>query len=419
MTETLGSISVALIAIGAVVLLTAWLPLLLRSLPLSLPIIAVAIGYFAIPESWSQTAFAVFGQRHVFEHLIELVILVALMGAGLRTKRPLSWRGWNAPWRLLGIAMPLTIAAIAICCRVILDAPWSVALLIGAALAPTDPVLAADVQVGPPGEEEGGEIRFALTSEAGLNDGLAFPFVLLAMLLAGNPLDVGWGGWFVTDVVWKVACGAAIGFVAGWSFGWLAFRLPRLKMSRTGDGLVAVGVALISYGATELAHGYGFIAVFIMAATFRASERDHEFHSVMAEFTEQTERVLMVLVLIGFGNAIAHGLFHSIGFPELVLAAVVLLVVRPVSGWISLIGSPLPGRVRVLIAFFGIRGMTTFYYVAYALGRSEFDSGVDLWATTGIVVFVSILLHGVTSMPLMRWADRKREAAGHEPLRSD
>lgn len=415
MTGALGSISAALIAIGAVVLLTAWLPLLLRSLP----IIAVAIGYFAIPESWSKAAFAVFGQRHVFEHLIELVILVALMGAGLRTKRALSWHGWNAPWRLLGIAMPLTIAAIAISCRVLLDVPWSVALLIGAALAPTDPVLAADVQVGPPGEEEGGEIRFALTSEAGLNDGLAFPFVLLAMLLADNPLHVGWGGWFLTDVVWKVACGAVIGFAAGWSFGWLAFRLPRLKMSRTGDGLVAVGVALISYGATELAHGYGSIAVFIMAATFRASERDHEFHSVMAEFTEQTERVLMVLVLVGFGNAIAHGLFHSIGWPELALAAVILLIVRPVAGWLSLLGSPLPSRARALIAFFGIRGMATFYYIAYAVRRAKFDSGVDLWATTGVVVFVSILLHGVTSMPLMRWADCKREADGFEPVGSD
>jgi NhaP-type Na+/H+ or K+/H+ antiporter len=220
-------------------------------------------------------------------------------------------------------------------------------------------------------------------------------------------------------VVWKIACGSVIGFAAGWSFGWLAFRLPRLKISRTGDGLVAVGVALISYGVTELAHGYGFVAVFVMAATFRASESDHEFHSVMAEFTEQTERVLMVLVLIGFGNAISHGLFRSIGWPEIALAAVILLFVRPVAGWLSLLGSPLPSRARALIAFFGIRGMATFYYVAYALGRAQFDSGVDLWATTGIVVFVSILLHGVTSMPLMRWADRKREADGFEPVRSD
>jgi NhaP-type Na+/H+ or K+/H+ antiporter len=347
------------------------------------------------------------------------VILVALMGAGLRTKRALSWHGWNAPWRLLGIAMPLTIAAIAISTKLLLDVPWSLALLIGAALAPTDPVLAADVQVGPPGEEEGGEIRFALTTEAGLNDGLAFPFVLLAMLLAESPLQVGWGSWFATDVVWKIVCGAAIGVAAGRGFGWLAFRLPRLKMSRTGDGLVAVGVALISYGATELAHGYGFIAVFIMAATFRASERDHEFHSVMAEFSEQIERVLMVLVLIGFGNAIAHGLFRSMGWPEIALAAVILLIVRPVAAWVSLLGSPFPSRARALIAFFGIRGMATFYYVAYALGRAEFDSGVDLWATTGIVVFASILLHGITSMPLMRWADRKRGADGSVPIRSD
>jgi NhaP-type Na+/H+ or K+/H+ antiporter len=408
MTSLLYPISIGLIATGAIILLTAWLPLLLRSLPLSLPIIAVAIGYFAIPHSWSAAASAALAQNRLLEHLVELVILVALMGVGLRTGRPLTWRGWSATWRLLGIAMPLTIAAIALCCDLLLDVSWPLALFIGAALAPTDPVLAADVQVGPPGQDEGGETRFALTSEAGLNDGLAFPFVLLAMLLTDHPIDGVWRNWLVIDVVWKIGCGVLIGLAAGWAFGWLAFRLPRLKMSRTGDGLVAVGVALISYGITELARGYGFVAVFIMAATLRASERDHEFHSAMAGFTEQVERVLMVLILIGFGNAIAEGLFRSIGWPEIISAAIILLVIRPVAGWLSLIGSPLPPGARALIAFFGIRGMATFYYVAYATGRADFAGGVNLWATTGIVVFASVLLHGITSMPLMRWADRKR-----------
>jgi NhaP-type Na+/H+ or K+/H+ antiporter len=409
MTGLMLQISVGLIATGAIILLTAWLPLVLRSLPLSLPILAVAIGYFAIPHSWSVAAAALFAQDHLLEHLVELVVLVALMGVGLRTGRPVSLHGWSATWRLLGIAMPITIAGIAVLCRFIMDVSWPTALLVGAALAPTDPVLAAEVQVGPPGEEEGGETRFALTSEAGLNDGLAFPFVLLAILLAEQPLQSVWRDWLIVDVVWKICCGVLVGFAAGRLFGWLTFELPRLKMSRTGDGLVAVGMMLITYGLTELAHGYGFIAVFVMATTLRASERDAEFHSVMAGFTEQTERVLMVFILIGFGNAIAEGLFRSVGWKELALAAAVLLVVRPVSAWLSLLGSRFPVGARALIAFFGIRGMGTFYYVAYATGRIGFDRGVDLWATTGIVVLISVLLHGVTSMPLMKWVDRKRQ----------
>lgn len=416
MTSLLYPISIGLIATGAIILLTAWLPLVLRSLPLSLPIIAVAIGYFAVPHSWSVVVSAALARNRLLEHLIELVILVALMGGGLRTGRPLSWRGWNATWRLLGIAMPITIAAIAVCCHLILDVSWPFALFIGAALAPTDPVLAADVQVGRPGEEEGGETRFALTSEAGLNDGLTFPFVLMAMALTDHSINAVWRGWLAVDVIWKIGCGILIGLVAGWAFGWLAFRLPRLKMSRTGDGLVSVGIALISYGITELARGNGFIAVFIMAATLRAAERDHEFHSVMAEFTEQIERVLMVLILIGFGNAVAEGLFRSVGWPEIGLAALILLVIRPAAGWLSFIGSPLPPGARALIAFFGVRGMATFYYVAYVSGRAHFPGGVDLWATTGIVVLASVLLHGITSMPLMRWADRKRRE--HAPPRT-
>ncbi|MGN6582992.1 MAG: cation:proton antiporter [Rhizobiaceae bacterium] len=408
MTSLLYPISIGLIATGAIILLTAWLPLILRSLPLSLPIVAVAIGYFAIPHSWSIAVSAGLARNRLLEHLVELVILIALMGVGLRTGRPLSWRGWSATWRLLGIAMPISIAAIAICCGLLIGFSWPLALFVGAALAPTDPVLAADVQAGPPGEEEGGETRFALTSEAGLNDGLAFPFVLLAMSLTNHSLDAVWREWLVIDVIWKIGSGVLIGLAAGWAFGWLCFRLPRLKMSRTGDGLVAVGVALISYGVAELARGYGFIAVFIMAATLRAAERDHEFHAAMAGFTEQIERVLMVLILIGFGNAVAEGLFRSVGWPEIALAALILLVIRPAAGWLSLIGSPLPAGARALIAFFGVRGMATFYYVAYATGRGDFAGGVNLWATTGIVVFASVLLHGITSMPLMRWADRKR-----------
>lgn len=415
MTDLLFPISVGLVAMGAIILLTAWLPLLLRSLPLSLPIIAVAIGYLAIPHSWAVAASGVFAQDHVLEHLVEFVILIALMGAGLRTGRPLSWRKWNATWRLLGIAMPLTIGAIAVFCRLVLGVSWPLALFIGAALSPTDPVLAADVQVGPPGAEEGGETRFALTSEAGLNDGMAFPFVLLALLLAQNPIHDVWRDWILVDVIWKIGCAIVIGIVTGRIFGWLAFRLPRLKMSRTGDGLIAVGVALICYGAAELAHSYGFFAVFIMAATFRASERDHEFHSIMAEFTEQIERVLMVLILIGFGIAIGEGLFRYIGWREVVVAAAILLVIRPVAGWVSLLGSPLPTGARALIAFFGIRGMATFYYVAYVGGHAGFDKDAKLWATTGMVVLMSVLLHGVTSMPLMKWADRKRRTTPPEP----
>jgi NhaP-type Na+/H+ or K+/H+ antiporter len=410
--ETVDASAMISLVLGLLVLLSAWLPMVVNRLPLSLPIIAVGIGFVAPHGPWMTQASTILLQERVLEHLVEFVILIALMGAGLRVERPLGWRRWQATFRLLGIAMPLTIAAMAALCWAGLGLSWAAALLIAAALAPTDPVLACDVQVGPPGEEEGGEVRFALTSEAGLNDGLAFPFVVLAMTVAAVPLGTVWTHWLAVDVVWKIGCSALIGTIAGRVFGWLTFRLPRLKLSRTGDGLVAVGVTLISYGLTELAAGYGFVAVFIAAVTLRATDRSSDFHGAMAEFSEQIERVLMVLVLLVFGVAIGTGALDRLGWPEILAGSALLLVIRPICGWVSLIGTPLPPAARGLMAFFGIRGLGTFYYMAYALGRADFPDVGRLWAIASFTVLASILLHGVASTPLMAWADRRRSAHG-------
>jgi len=396
------------LSLGALILLAAWLPLILRHLPLSLPIVAVGVGYAALRDPWMDVSIHALFQNQVLEHLSEVVILVALMGAGLRIERPFAWRKWQTTFRLLGIAMPLTLFAMAGLCWAAVGLPWASALLVGAALSPTDPVLAADVQAGPPGEEEGGEVRFGLTSEAGLNDGLAFPFVLLAMMLASTPTPSAWQQWVLIDVFWRIGCGALIGYGAGWLFGWLTFKLPRLKLSKTGDGLVAVGVTLVSYGATQLMGGYGFIAVFISAVTLRATDRGHGFHVAMAEFSEQIERVLMVIVLVIFGGAIAAGALREVGWPEILAAIAMLLFIRPLAGWISLIGAPLPAMARALLAFFGIRGLGTFYYMAYAQGHARFPDSPKLWSLVSLVVLTSVILHGVTSTPLMQLADRRR-----------
>ena len=410
MPPTFNASALASVVLGGLVLLSAWLPLVVRRLPLSLPIVAVAIGFVAPHGPWTERAIGILFDGRVLEHLVEFVVLVALMGAGLRIDRPFGWHRWQATWRLLGIAMPLTIAVMAVLCWSVLGLTWAAALLVAAALAPTDPVLASDVQAGPPGQGEGGETRFGLTSEAGLNDGLAFPFVVLAMALTATPFGEAWPRWLAVDLLWKLGCSAAIGYAAGRVFGWMTFCMPRLKLSRTGDGLVAVGVTLISYGVTELAGGYGFVAVFIAAVTLRATDRSSDFHGAMAEFSEQIERVLMVLVLLVFGAAVGAGVLDPLRWSDVLVGAVLLLVLRPLCAWIGLIGTSLPLASRALMAFFGIRGLGTFYYMAYALGRAAFPDSRRLWALTSFVVLVSILMHGIASTPLMAWADRRRRA---------
>ena len=172
-----------LVGAGGLILLVAWLPMVLRELPLSLPMFCIAVGYGLFSAIGGETPNPLH-YPEAAERLTELVVIVALTGAGLKLDRPLRWRTWALTWRLLGIAMPLSILGIGLAGHWLLGLGISAAVLLGGALAPTDPVLASDVQVGPPRSGEEDEVRFTLTAEAGLNDGLAFPFVNLAVALA-------------------------------------------------------------------------------------------------------------------------------------------------------------------------------------------------------------------------------------------
>jgi NhaP-type Na+/H+ or K+/H+ antiporter len=286
----------------------------------------------------------------------------------------------------------------------------TVALLLGAALALTDPVLAADVQVGPPRSGEEDEVRFGLTSEAGMNDGFAFPFVHLAIALAlaastGKPWLV---GWLTYNVLWEIGAGILGGYLIGRAFGWLTFHVPtKTKLAKTGDGLIALSATFVSYGLTELIHCYGFLAVFVTALTFRHSHRDHDFHLQMHELTEQIERIAMMVLLLMFGGALVNGLLMPLGWVDVAAAVVILLVVRPIAGLIGLVGHKAGWQERLTLSFFGIRGVGTVYYLAYGLNHIGNVEEIDrLWAVVGLIILMSILMHGVTVTPVMRMLDR-------------
>jgi NhaP-type Na+/H+ or K+/H+ antiporter len=403
----------SLAVFGAVVLLTAWAPMLLRELPLSLPMVCIAIGVVLVWSPFSPTVgWNPLENRYVTERLTEFVVIVSLMGAGLKLDRPVSWRGWATTWRLLGITMPLTIAAIALLGWAILGLGLAAALLLGAALAPTDPVLASDIQVGRPGSGEDDEVRFALTSEAGLNDGAAFPFVYLAIAIAlsqvtGEPFLA---DWLLVGVLWKIAAGVGIGWLGGKVMGYLTFHLPsRARLSDTQDGFVALGITCLTYGSTELAHGYGFLAVFVAALALRSVERRSSYHDSLHDFAEQIERLVMMVVLVCFGAAIAEGsIFGALTWQVVAIATLILFVVRPLSAWAGLAGYRAPAPEKGVIAFFGIRGLGSFYYVAYALGQAEFERTQILWVTVSFVVLASIVMHGVLVTPVMRQLDSRR-----------
>ena len=417
---------------GLSLLLAVALPYALKTAALSAPVVLLGvgalIGLLPIPPAvrLSPTADLAF-----IEHLTEFTVVIALMGVGLALDRPLSlrspqsWRRWGTTWRLLAIAMPLSIAGVALLGWGLGLAPAS-AVLLGAVLAPTDPVLASDVQVeGPTTEQEDDEIideadevRFALTSEAGLNDGLAFPFVSLAILLAGSESIGSWGlTWFGWDLVGKVVVGAAVGIVTGWLLATAAFRSrrPSVRMAETGEPLLAIAAVLVSYGAAEVVGGYGFLSVFACALTIRSAERNSSYHALMHQVIERLERLLTLIVLLLLGISLTGGILESLTWRGAAVGMALLLVVRPLSAWVGmrfLHPRVLGPRERWATAFFGVRGVGSLFYLAYAMGHAEFVGSEELWSTVTFTVTLSVLVHGVSATPVMRWLDERREPAG-------
>ena len=409
---------------GGSLLLAIVLPELLARWAVSAPMVLVGVGMLIgltpLPDGMPLDPQ---DNQAVILHVTELTVLVALMGVGLALDRPLrpnswaSWRAWGPTWRLLVVAMPLCIGAVAVLGWSLGLAP-AVALLLGAALAPTDPVLASDVQVAGPqtGDlevDEDDELRFTLTSEAGLNDGLAFPFVYAAILLATHEAVSGWAlEWVGFYLVAKVAIGVVAGILAGRVLAWVAFRSRSrsLRVAERGESLMALAALVCAYGIGELAQGYGFLAVFACAMTFRSAERSHDYHAAMHEVTERLERLLTLFVLLMLGIALTRGLLEGLDWRGVVLGLALLLVVRPVAGIVALSarhGDLTPGQ-RWAAAFFGVRGVGSIYYLAYAAGERD-ELAVDwLWSTVAFTVVASVFVHGILATPVMARVDPER-----------
>ncbi|MBW8369315.1 MAG: cation:proton antiporter [Arenimonas sp.] len=405
----------ALTLVGLALLGAAWVPHLVKRNALTVPLLFVAGG--ALVYMLPLPLPAASPQRYplIAERLTELTVLVSLVGVGLRIDTRFGWRRWRHTWRLLGIAMPLTIAAGMWLGYAWMGYGFATALLLGAVLAPTDPVLASDVQVYAPGEGGEDPVRFVLTSEAGLNDGLAFPFVGLAIALAlataGEPMD--WGQWLAVDLLWKVLGGIAIGWGVGYGLMHLIFRTEREpSLSASSDGLTALAITLTVYGVAELCHTYGFLAVFVAALVVRQKESDNNYHKILDTFAQQCEKLLMALMLLLLGGALAGGILSRVSWPEIVFALLFVLVVRPLAGWLSLLGTDLAQRDRWAIAVFGVRGIGSLYYLAYAVNHARFHDDEELWALVCLVVVFSIVLHGLSAAAVMRWLDRRRRGEG-------
>lgn len=405
---------ILLAVLGVAIILAYWLPRFVSGREPAASALLIGLGWLASaivpglaegvnplasPKAWEVTS--------------EICVIVGLFGVGLRIDHLSGRRRRGPTMRLLLVAMPLTILAVAAMGWVVAGLTLAGGLLLGAVLAPTDPVLAGDVQVGRP--TEGGEhpVRFALTTEAGLNDGLAFPFVHLALLVAASAAlsPALLGEWMVRDVVYRIAVGVAGGFAIGWLLGKVLFDFPRANpLAKTESGVIALAGVLLAYGATELLEGYGFIAAFVGGLVLRRSETHHEFHARLHDFLESIEHALTAMLLIGLGAALP-GLLPALQPVGVVIALTLILVIRPAIGWLSLLRSTLSGRRRFVVAAYGVRGVGSIYYLAYATSHIDMANKAELWAIVAFTILASTVLHGFTASFAVERATGEKQVA--------
>lgn len=434
-------------AAGVLFLLMAMLSGWLRRLPIATSLLYLLVGIGVGPHGLGWLRLDPVDHALPVERVTEIAVVASLFFGGLKLRLDLDHRAWRSGYRLATLAMLFSIAGVTVLAHGLLGLAWPASLLLGAILAPTDPVLAGMVTVDTASDRD--PVRYALSSEAGLNDGMALPFVVLALLLAGHGEST-LGGWALR-YLWGIPVAFAFGFLLGRWLGFLVIRLHgRFGDSTAPSDFLALALMALAYAGASALHALGFIAVFAAGVGLRRAElaisRDSTADSAANEapppadelvnsnsVTEQDldEPVVaagvVVVETLNFGDTLERllevSLMILIGvvitsnwtWDGVLLAVVFFVVVRPLAVWLSLMGTGTSARQRALIGWFGIRGIGSIYYLAYAFGQGLVgDEAHRLGALVMTVIAISVVVHGLTVRPLL-----SRYAASAEAGDSD
>lgn len=350
-----------------------------------------------LPVSWELPTLT--DDPSIMKRITELGVIIALASVGLKINNPFSWKTWRISTRLLLITMPLTILLTACLGWYMVGLVPASALLLGAVIAPTDPVLADDVHTTDPGDSDYSETRLALTTEAGLNDGLAFPFTNLAIAVAVVGLaPSGWFiDWLIIDVLYKIIIGGILGVISGRVLALLLFQLPGKPDLKIADGVFAVTLVLFPYSIAELFSSYGFISVFVAACIFRQHQPNHDYQKRVHQFSLTMEQLLEGILMLMIGGYIVFGVLKPLTLPMVLVALAVIFIVRPITGIVAILDSKPKWPTKWVISFFGIRGIGSLYYLTYGIYVADFPQADELWAITILIITMSVFIHGFSA----------------------
>ncbi|WP_425251548.1 cation:proton antiporter [Janthinobacterium sp. NFX145] len=399
-------------------------------LPLTSAMAYLGVGLLLGPMFLGLFSFDLVRQAPLLETLTEIAVLVSLFSAGVKMPVPFSLARWLPSLRLAWLSMAISVALVAAFAYWVLGLPLGAGVLLGAILAPTDPVLATDVQLRHAGDSE--QLRFILTSEAGMNDGSGFPFVMLGLGLLGlHELGPHGATWLWRDLLWASAGAIALGAAGGALLAWLGWQV-RAKEPKHAmlDDLAALGLIALVYGLATWLHAWGFLAVFFAGVALRQTElrlagapkdrqgllQAEDTHAVSAAkphdsdvpltvsgeslvFKEHLERLSELTLVLLLGGAVTAAAWSWQAWS---VALFLLLVARPASVMLGLLASGTSVRLRGLAAWFGVRGIGSLYYLSYAIAHGlPRPLARELADVTLVVVILSIVAHGLTVKPLL------------------
>ena len=391
--------------IGAVMLMAALGKGPLKRIPVSLPFLYLLIGVAIGPWGMDLLNVNVFDDTKIVETLTEIAVVVSLLSAGLKLEPSFSYM-LRTPIPLASVTMLLTIAAVTLAGIYFLDLPLGAAILLGAIIAPTDPVLAGEVQVRH--HDDTDQLRYAVTGEAGFNDGAAFPFVMLGLGLLGlhEIGNFGWT-WFAKDLMWATLAGLGFGWLCGWGIsrlaGWLEDSSDQPAVS---EELLTLGLIGLSYGGALFIYSYGFLAVFASGVAMRfytdTAQEDKHSDDLMKSVTtvnEQVGQLLEVACVVLIGAMLAN---HNSIFDHWWIAILLFFVFRPIAVIAGLALTKIDLSRKALVGFFGIRGIGSVYYLTYAIDHGFTSQEAELVTdVTFTVIVLSLFIHTNVSSVIM------------------